>query len=66
LEEAPLEARARRQKPREALKDDATDKEKREEELYKLIEAQFTQFDYTTAAYERSAPLFHCIHSNTD
>jgi serine/threonine kinase 32 len=53
LEEAPLEARARRQKPREALKDDATEKEVREEELYKLIETQFTPFDYTTAAYER-------------
>ncbi|KUJ23000.1 kinase-like protein [Mollisia scopiformis] len=53
LEEAPLEARARRQKPREQLKDDATDKEIREDELYKMIESQFTPFDYTTAAYER-------------
>lgn len=52
LEEAPLEARARRQKPREVLKDDATEKEIREEELYKMIEAQFTAFDYTRAAYE--------------
>lgn len=53
LEEAPLEARARRQKPREPLKDDATEKEIREEELYKMIEVQFTPFDYTTAAYQR-------------
>ncbi|KAF8852077.1 kinase-like protein [Acephala macrosclerotiorum] len=53
LEEAPLEARARRQKPREQLKDDATEKEIREDELYKMIESQFTPFDYTTAAYER-------------
>ncbi|KAA8565577.1 hypothetical protein EYC84_009429 [Monilinia fructicola] len=53
LEEAPLEARARRQKPREALKDDATEKEIKEEELHKMIEAQFTTFDYTKAAYDR-------------
>ena len=57
LEEAPLEARARRQKPREELKDNATDKEIREDELYKMIEAQFLPFDYTTAAYERSVPI---------
>jgi serine/threonine kinase 32 len=53
LEEAPLEARARRQKPREQLRDDATEKEIREDELYRMIEAQFTAFDYTTAVYER-------------
>ncbi|KAI6708403.1 hypothetical protein JHW43_009063 [Diplocarpon mali] len=53
LEEAPLEARARRQKPREALKDDATEKEIRENELYKMIEVQFTPFDYTRAAMAR-------------
>ncbi|CAI4217482.1 unnamed protein product [Parascedosporium putredinis] len=41
LEEAPLEARARRQKPRERLKDDATDKEIREDELYRMIETDF-------------------------
>lgn len=57
LEEAPLEARARRQKPREELKDNATDKEIREEELYKMIESQFLPFDYTTAAYEKSVPI---------
>ncbi|TVY39972.1 Serine/threonine-protein kinase [Lachnellula occidentalis] len=55
LEEAPLEARARRQKPREELKDNATDKEIREDELFKLIEAQFLPFDYTTAAFEKYA-----------
>ena len=53
LEEAPLEARARRQKPREQLKDDATEKEIREDELYKMIENMFLPFDYTTAAYDR-------------
>lgn len=55
LEEAPLEARARRQKPREALKEDATEKEIKEEELHKMIEAQYTTFDYTKAAYDRLA-----------
>lgn len=53
LEEAPLEARARRQKPRERLKDDATEKEIREEELYRMIETDFRPFDYTLAAYKK-------------
>ncbi|KAI0010384.1 kinase-like protein [Xylariaceae sp. FL0662B] len=53
LEEAPLEARARRQKPREKLKDDATEKEIREEELYRMIERDFQPFDYTVAAYKK-------------
>lgn len=56
LEEAPLEARARRQKPREKLKDDATDKEIREEELYRMIETDFRPFDYTVAAYKKWVP----------
>ncbi|ODA82397.1 hypothetical protein RJ55_00904 [Drechmeria coniospora] len=51
LEEAPLEARARRQKPREPLKEDATDQEIREDELYRMIERDFQSFDYTVAAY---------------
>lgn len=53
LEEAPLEARARRQKPRERLKDDATEKEVREDELYRMIETDFKPFDYTVAAYKK-------------
>lgn len=53
LEEAPLEARARRQKPRERLKDDATNKEIREDELYRMIETDFRPFDYTVAAYKK-------------
>ncbi|CAK7265548.1 Serine/threonine kinase [Sporothrix epigloea] len=53
LEEAPLEARARRQKPRERLKDDATDKEIREDGLYRMIERDFRPFDYTIAAYKK-------------
>lgn len=52
LEEAPLEARARRQKPRAELKDDATDKEIREDELHRMIETLFEPFDYTTTSYE--------------
>ena len=51
LEEAPLEARARRQKPRVQLKDDATDKEIRTDELHRMIETLFEPFDYTTMAY---------------
>lgn len=47
LEEAPLEARARRQKPRVQLKDDATDKEIRVDELHRMIETLFEPFDYT-------------------
>ncbi|KAG7007621.1 aspartic-type endopeptidase OPSB [Physcia stellaris] len=50
LEEAPLEARARRQKPRVQLKDDATDKEIRTDELHRMIETLFEPFDYTTMA----------------
>ncbi|KAI2626955.1 kinase-like protein [Hypomontagnella submonticulosa] len=57
LEEAPLEARARRQKPRERLKDDATEKEIREEELYRTIEREFQPFDYTVAAYKKITGL---------
>ncbi|KAL2012327.1 hypothetical protein VTN00DRAFT_5045 [Thermoascus crustaceus] len=55
LEEAPLEARARRQKPRAELKEDATPKEIREDELHRLIETMFEPFDYTTANYEGNA-----------
>lgn len=57
LEEAPLEARARRQKPRERLKDDATDKEIRQEELYRMIETDFKPFDYTVAAIQKYGPM---------
>jgi serine/threonine kinase 32 len=52
LEEAPLEARARRQKPRAELRDDATAKEIREDELHRLIETMFEPFDYTTVSYQ--------------
>ncbi|KAH7083342.1 kinase-like domain-containing protein [Paraphoma chrysanthemicola] len=53
LEEAPLEARARRQKPREALKDDATEQEIRAEELHRMIETLFEPFNYTIIADSR-------------
>lgn len=51
LEEAPLEARARRQKPRAELREDATAKEIREDELHRLIETMFEPFDYTRVNY---------------
>jgi serine/threonine kinase 32 len=53
LEEAPLEARARRQRPREVLRPDATAQEIREEELHKMIETLFEPFDYTSVAYDK-------------
>ncbi|KAJ6160758.1 Serine/threonine-protein kinase 32B [Penicillium chermesinum] len=55
LEEAPLEARARRQKPRAELREDATAKEIREDELHRLIETMFEPFDYTAADYQGNA-----------
>ncbi|OJK02620.1 hypothetical protein ASPACDRAFT_57624 [Aspergillus aculeatus ATCC 16872] len=55
LEEAPLEARARRQKPRAELREDATAKEIREDELHRLIETMFEPFDYTRVSYNGSA-----------
>ncbi|KAK6354826.1 hypothetical protein TWF696_003958 [Orbilia brochopaga] len=56
LEEAPLEARARRQKPREQLKEDATPQEVRTEELHRMIETLFEPFDYTVAQYDKRYP----------
>ncbi|KAL9113847.1 MAG: hypothetical protein Q9227_001981 [Pyrenula ochraceoflavens] len=55
LEEAPLEARARRQKPRAELRQDATDKEIREDELHRMIETMFEPFDYTQVSYDHHA-----------
>ncbi|KAF9886989.1 hypothetical protein FE257_010605 [Aspergillus nanangensis] len=55
LEEAPLEARARRQKPRAELREDATAKEIREDELHRLIETMFEPFDYTKVMYKGNA-----------
>jgi serine/threonine kinase 32 len=54
LEEAPLEARARRQKPREQLKEDATQAEIRADELHKMIETLFEPFDYTLISPEEA------------
>ncbi|KAJ5583455.1 hypothetical protein N7535_002075 [Penicillium sp. DV-2018c] len=55
LEEAPLEARARRQKPRAELREDATAKEIRDDELHRLIETMFEPFDYTLTNYQGNA-----------
>lgn len=52
LEEAPLEARARKQKPRAELRDDATQREVREDELHRMMETMFEPFDYTTMNYD--------------
>ena len=53
LEEAPLEARARHQKPRPKLKPDASDQEKRSAQLHELIEQYFEPFDYTQASFDK-------------
>lgn len=53
LEEAPLEARARHQKPRPKLKPDASDQEKRAAQLHELIEQYFEPFDYTQASFDK-------------
>lgn len=53
LEEAPLEARARKQKPRAELKPNATSQEIRAEELHRMIESLFEPFDYTSVEYDR-------------
>lgn len=66
LEEAPLEARARRQKPRERLKDDATDKEIREDELYRMIDTDFRPFDYTVAAYKKITQQQEALSTGQD
>lgn len=54
LEEAPLEARARKQKPRAELRDDATQQEIRAEELHRIIETMFEPFNYTNLPQDRS------------
>lgn len=55
LEEAPLEARARKQKPRAELRGDASAKEIREDELHRVIETMFEPFDYTLVTYQGNA-----------
>jgi serine/threonine kinase 32 len=57
LEEAPLEARARRQKPREQLKVDATRAEIRADELHRMIEKLFEPFDYTLQQYDKGGMI---------
>lgn len=53
LEEAPLEARARKQKPRAELREDATPQEVRADELHRMIETMFEPFNYTLLPAER-------------
>ena len=53
LEESPLEARTRHQKPRRQLRPDATAAERREDELHRMIEQLFEPFDYTTTGLDK-------------
>lgn len=53
LEEAPLEARTRKQKPRAGLKENASEAEIRADELHRMIETLFIPFDYTCIPEER-------------
>ncbi|GAB7349346.1 hypothetical protein MBLNU459_g8479t1 [Dothideomycetes sp. NU459] len=54
LEEAPLEARTRKQKPRPELRADASDAEIRADELHRMIETMFEPFNYTNAPEHRN------------
>ena len=54
LEEAPLEARARKQRPRAELREDATQQEVRADELHRIIETMFEPFNYSLAPEQRS------------
>lgn len=54
LEEAPLEARTRKQKPRAELREDATQQEIRADELHRMIETMFEPFNYTTLSDYRA------------
>lgn len=53
LEEAPLEARTRKQKPRPELRADATEAEIRADELHRMIETMFEPFNYLTVPENR-------------
>ncbi len=50
LEEAPLEARSKYQKPRNQPRANASPQEHRAAELHKMIEELFESFDYTHAS----------------
>ncbi|KAG9553766.1 RAC-alpha serine/threonine-protein kinase, partial [Aureobasidium melanogenum] len=54
LEEAPLEARTRKQKPRPELRADATEAEIRADELHRMIETMFEPFNYLTVPETRN------------
>lgn len=61
LEEAPLEARTRKQKPRPELRPDASEAEIRADELHRMIETMFEPFNYTTVPEERQVPPTPCL-----
>lgn len=64
LEEAPLEARARRQKPRSGLKETATEKEIREDELHRMIETLFEPFDFTLVQFDKERAASSAVPSS--
>lgn len=65
LEEAPLEARARRQKPRSELKQTATEKEIREDELHRMIETLFEPFDFTLVQFDKDRQTSTAVQTST-
>lgn len=65
LEEAPLEARARKQKPRAELREDATQQEIRADELHKMIETMFEPFNYEILPPEQSEAAIATLPSTT-
>ncbi|CAD0115110.1 unnamed protein product [Aureobasidium uvarum] len=63
LEEAPLEARTRKQKPRPELRADATEAEIRADELHRMIETMFEPFNYLTVPENRCESPSSTHHS---
>lgn len=60
LEEAPLEARTRKQKPRAGLRADASEAEIRADELHRMIETMFEPFNYKTLPETRCVSILTC------
>ncbi|KAF2149569.1 kinase-like protein [Myriangium duriaei CBS 260.36] len=65
LEEAPLEARTRKQKPRAELRPDASEQEIRADELHRMIETMFEPFNYTTLPENRNPVTADAVGADT-
>lgn len=65
LEEAPLEARTRKQKPRAELRPDASEQEIRADELHRMIETMFEPFNYTTLPESRNPVTADAVGADT-